>query len=439
MILSRSVCLLLLLVLAVTTAKSPRHWRHRRHKERLAAVPKLNHTDSTVVYGPSHVQRQTLLEQPPPPQAKGSAAKQEARRSIRGFTVLHDDPFYLQALQQLLHHTDSKRHDTDSGSSVWLYGELPKWNLAHAHKLWDRVCGHPHELQHNRFRFWSCLTSSKHSAATKKGDTGVSGFGIDLNLLASPFSPTPCYQDLVESKGSVHLVALVPSEPGHLVLECLRQVCHENSTLPMSRGIPGRLAGVSRSAFGDRDRHHHHRPFRHRHLHTICPPHTESIRISNQDTGKGLTDPTNLIRLLKRAEASHTLLTRTVERLREAGVRVLEIDPQHILTAAESVRSRIHDFLFGGNQGSSHTNQDLSSTTTQGQAPEKFGIPAYVIRDCAHVIETARVRLAVDVGKEAAGLIHDLTAMRRRFNLDQSDTQVTTTKDGRLVTRPGRL
>lgn len=448
-------------------AFSPRHWRHKRHQERLSKsgakvridfehddVQPRSSFDNYLFEPPSTLQQQQQQRQQ---QQQQQRQPRNEAKPARGFVVVHDDPLHLQSLRLLLEFASDLGVEETARDEIPLYGDLPRWNKEHAERHWNFKCGWPDSAADRHDRgLTSCLKTpiAHRTSAPRVNDFPVVGFGLDLNLLQYK-TGTHKKQEKEEEEQktqlgvdpqfvrdfpmtSVRVIAMVPADPGHLVWSTLTQV-HHGSSMSITTHTPGREMGIARSLYaktmaedGDLGAF-----IRDRHLHTICSPHTA---------------PETLIRLLQRQEQNHRRLTEAVARLRELGAKVLEIDPQFHLVRQppHQTLAQIRAFLRGECNGADCNStavvpdtaapiHSITKRRDRQQAQQRartliakfITVPRQIVSDCKETLEAGRVRLAVEVGRPAANLIHHIDHILHRFGSGSSKTSAP-------ITRPGR-
>lgn len=330
------------------------------------------------------------------------------------FLVVHTDATWTDALTILI---DNQANDTTS--SIWLYGDMPRWNSRHADHLWSFACGrtegkwpmcgkegygpdpfdpvsvrdyeakvealHGYNQDHKHMRRRGHVSPHKRGEAQRKQPTSV-GFAMDLNLLQGTNSKH-AHANILQ-----HDVKVVVLESQSLTRCTLRDAAFGNLS-PLTASVPGRKTGVARAQFAPD-------------AHSATTDASLLAKKRHMLICNEARDPGVMLHALRRHESNRIGMQQLKERLAVEKVAVLSIAIEDLLREPAKTLGRIVAFVAP----STVTGETVKVSSTLMKIFRGLDVNDAILEDCADALHRARVQLAVqdDTGKD---LIADLDAV----------------------------
>ena len=345
----------------------------------------------------------------------GDGASQATTPPENRFLVVHTDSTWTEALTILI---DNEADDTTN--SIWLYGDMPRWNSRHADHLWSFACGrtegkwpmcgkegygpdpfdpvsvrdyeakvaalHGYKQDHKHMRRRQRVDANK--AARRNKDPASVGFAMDLNLLQGANSKH-AHAGILQ-----HDVKVVLLESKSLTRCALRDAAFGNVS-PLTASVPGRKTGVARAQFapdaqsGTTD--------------ASLLAKKRHMLICNE-----ARDPTIMLHALRRHESNRLGMQQLKKRLAQEKVAVLSIAIEDLLSEPAQTLARIMAFVTP--VGVRATIKTVKVSPKLTEIFRGLDVNDGILEDCADALHRARVQLAVqdDTGND---LITDLDAV----------------------------
>ena len=334
------------------------------------------------------------------------------------FLVVHTDATWTEALTILI---DNQADDTTS--SIWLYGDMPRWNNRHADHLWSFACGrtegkwpmcgkegygpdpfdpvsvrdyeakvaalHGYKQDHKHMRRRDHVSPQKRGEAQRKQPTSV-GFAMDLNLLQGANSKH-AHAGILQ-----HDVKVVVLESKSLTRCALRDAAFGNVS-PLTASVPGRKTGVARAQFAPD-------------AHSATTDASLLAKKRHMLICNEARDPSIMLHALRRHESNRIGMHQLKERLAQEKVAVLSIAIEDLLSEPAKTLGRIMAFVTPGTSSGVAGGKPIKVSPELMEIFRGLDVNDAILEDCADAMHRARVQMAVqdDTGKD---LITDLDAV----------------------------
>ncbi len=348
----------------------------------------------------------------------GDGAGQATTPPENRFLVVHTDATWTEALTILI---DNEADDTTS--SIWLYGDMPRWNTRHADHLWSFACGRtegkwpmcgkegygPDPFDPVSVRDYEAKISALHGykqdhkhmrrrrAESNKPRRGAIapvsvGFAMDLNLLQGANSK--------HAHGAIlqHDVKVVVLESKSLTRCTLRDAAFGNVS-PLTASVPGRKTGVARAQFAPD-------------AHSATTDASLLAKKRHMLICNEARDPSIMLHALHRHESNRLGMQQLKERLTKEKVSVLSVAIEDLLAEPAKTLASIMAFVTPVTTTTTNSNKHRVVNVSPELITIFRGLEVndVILEDCADAMHRARVQLAVqdDTDKD---LIIDLDAV----------------------------
>ena len=347
----------------------------------------------------------------------GDGASDPSTPPENQFLVVHTDATWTEALTILI---DNEADDTTS--SIWLYGDMPRWNSRHADHLWSFACGrtegkwpmcgkegygpdpfdpvsvrdyeakvaalHGYKQDHKHMR--RRRSESNEPRRGTKAPVSV-GFAMDLNLLQGANSK--------HAHGAIlqHDVRVVVLESNSLTRCALRDAAFGN-VCPLTASVPGRKTGVARAQFAPD-------------AHSATTDASLLAKKRHMLICNEARDPSIMLHALRRHESNRLGMQQLKERLAKEKVAVLSIAIEDLLSEPAKTLGRIMAFVNPMTvSAAASSNNAVKVSPELMEIFRGLDVNDAILEDCADALHRARVQLAVqdDTGND---LITDLDAV----------------------------